>query len=159
MKNVVLFVCTGNSCRSPMAEGYLKKLLKNKGDVEVFSAGLAGFEDLGATQEAIETMRHHGVDISGHQSKRLEPEMVDKATLVLAMTKFHRMKILEMSPQAEGKVYLLKEFDQRPEESYLDIPDPMGHPIEDYEICFEKMKNPIDYIAEKILKNNQQKES
>lgn len=151
MKSVVLFVCTGNSCRSPMAEGYLKKLLESRDDVKVFSAGTAGFEDLGASEEAIEVMTGYGVDISHHQSQKITPEMVEEATLVLTMTKFHRMQVLQMCPHAEGKVYLLKEFDQRVGENFLDIPDPMGHPLEDYQICFKKMKPPIDYIAEKIL--------
>ena len=152
MKNVVLFVCTGNSCRSPMAAGYLKKLLENRDDVTVFSAGTASFEDMGASQEAIEVMRQMGVDISQHQARKLTREMIEQATLILTMTKFHRMQVIELSPEARGKVYLLKEFDPREGESFLDIPDPMGHPIEDYFICFEKMKAAIEYVAKNILK-------
>ncbi len=155
MKNVILFVCTGNSCRSPMAEGYLKSLLNGREDVEVLSAGLAGFEGLSASDEAIELMERIGVDLSKHQSQKCTAELIERATLILAMTKYHRMQIMELCPEAGGKVFLLKEFDQRVEENFLDIPDPMGHPMADYELCFQKMKPPIEYIAEHILKPKQ----
>lgn len=157
MNQVVLFVCTGNSCRSPMAAGLLKKILGNQKDIRVLSAGIVAFPNTGASEYAIEVMQRVGVDISHHQAQRISREIIDEATLVLTMTKMHRVEVLEMSPQAKGKVYLLKEFDQRVGEAFLDIPDPIGQPIEDYELCLEKIKNPIEYIAKKILKVDKNK--
>lgn len=135
-----------------MAAALLKKYLGSRSDVKIYSAGLAAQEGMGASLEAIDLMEKEGIDLSNHTAQRLTCEMVDEATLVLTMTKFHRMEVMEQCPEANGKVYLLKEFDQRVEENFLDIPDPMGRPMEDYEICLEKMKPPLKYLAEKILK-------
>lgn len=152
MKQVVLFVCTGNSCRSPMAAGLLKKYLKSRNDVEILSAGIAAMEHLHASPEAIKLMKHQEIDISQHRTRRLNKEMIEKATLILAMTKMHRMEILDMSPDAAGKVFLLKEFDQDVTQNFLDIPDPMGRPMADYENCLSKMKVPVRHLAENVFK-------
>jgi protein-tyrosine-phosphatase len=154
MDKVVLFVCTGNSCRSPMAAGLLKKLVGNRPDVKIISAGVSAFPDMTASDNAIEVMKQEGVDISQHRTQRLTPEIIKEATLILAMTKLHRVNVLELDPEARGKVFLLKEFDQNVDESFLDIPDPIGQPIDDYQRCLAKMKSPIQYLVKNILKDD-----
>lgn len=151
MEKVVLFVCTGNSCRSPMAAGLLKKLVGNRPDVKIQSAGVNAFPDMGASDNAIRVMEQEGVDISQHRTQRLTREMIQQATLILAMTKLHRVSVLELDPAAKGKVYLLKEFDKNVDESFLDIPDPIGCPIDEYQRCLDKMRSPVRYLVDHIL--------
>lgn len=146
----ILLVCTGNSCRSPMAKGYLTSLLKDRGDIEVISAGVAAMSGMYATHEAVKVMADAGVDISGHFARNLTDEMIKKADLILVMEKQHQEKILQRAPQAKGKVYLLKEFGQDNNSSQqedLDIPDPIGKPLEFYQKCFTIIKEEIERIV------------
>lgn len=96
MPKKILFVCTGNTCRSPMAEGLFKKMAKEKQlPVEVQSAGLAAFAGVPATPEAILVCLEKGVDISGHQSQPLNKSLVMESDLILTMTARHKEMILK----------------------------------------------------------------
>ena len=108
----ILFVCTGNTCRSPMAAGLFAKMLQERGvtGIAVASAGLAAFDGAPASAEAVEVMRQFGVDLSGHRTRRLTREMVLTADLVLTMTKRHKEAVLALAPEAAGKVFTLREF-------------------------------------------------
>ncbi|HHU83282.1 MAG TPA: ribose 5-phosphate isomerase B [Firmicutes bacterium] len=108
----VLFVCTGNTCRSPMAAGLFGKILQEKGKtgMEITSAGLAAIDGAPASAEAVEVMRRTGVDLSGHRARRLTREMVITANLVLTMTRRQKDAVLTLAPEAEGKVFTLQEL-------------------------------------------------
>ncbi|MHB1418310.1 MAG: low molecular weight protein arginine phosphatase [Bacillota bacterium] len=111
MKNI-LFICTGNTCRSSMAEGIAKNLLPRK-DKEEFlfvSAGVAAAHGAPATPEAIKVMSEKGIDLSTHQATQVTQELIERADLVLAMTRGNKAQILRMVPEAREKVYLLKEY-------------------------------------------------
>ncbi len=146
----ILLVCTGNSCRSPMAKGYLGHLLKERRDIEIISAGVAASSGVPATPEAIKVMSDACVDISGHFARHITDEIINKADLILVMEKYHKETILKRVPEAKGKVYLLKEFAREdvvsPEED-LDIPDPIGKPLEFYQECFKIIKEELERIA------------
>ena len=146
----VLFICTGNSCRSQMAEGYLKKILqdKHKETIEVFSAGLAAYEGSPPTSQAIEVMKRFGVDISHNKSKSVTEEMIDQAEIIFVMSGSHLTDLQKRFPNSSKKVYLLREFEEGYNPKDPDIFDPIGLPLHAYENCFDLMKKPIEKVAD-----------
>jgi protein-tyrosine-phosphatase len=129
MKNLI-FVCTGNTCRSPMAEGLLKQLLGPDCGWQISSAGVHAGNGAPASTGAVEALRMRGIDLSGHRSRRLTPEMIRTADLVVAMTRCHRDAVLDMAPESEGKVFLLKSFGIA--QCATDIYDPVGEALDVY---------------------------
>jgi low molecular weight protein-tyrosine phosphatase len=109
----VIVVCTGNVCRSPIAEGLLRRATKRRpvdAPVTVSSAGTAGWEGSPATPDAVEAAAERGVDISGHVAARLRPGMAADADLVLCMAGEHRDLIVRDEPEAAGRTFTLKEL-------------------------------------------------
>lgn len=149
----VLFVCTGNSCRSVMAEGLFSKLVQDKGgkDIQAISAGTTAFPGIRASENTILVMREEGVDISKHLSQPLTQELIANTDLIIAMTRAHQSFIHEISksPQAESKkVHLLMEFASRWDFFGVDVEDPIGQPLWAYRNCLAMMKDPIQKLVE-----------
>ena len=154
MKKIV-FVCTGNSCRSPMAEGLLGEMLKEKNiqGIEVFSAGTNPVPGASPTRETIEIMRKEGIDISGHKSTYITYDLISQADLILVMGEVHKEKILDMKPEVKNKVFLLREFaDDISEGEIPDIVDPIGQPLSVYEKCLFEIKDALKKALPKIIK-------
>ena len=148
----ILFVCYGNICRSPMAEGFLKKMLKEKiSDTKRIQVLSAGLNALGSspTKEATEIMKKEGIDISGFRSKRLSGELIDKADLVLTMEKSHKETILSLLPQYAHKIFTLKEFAGETEN--IDISDPYGGGLEAYKESAKEIKQTLMKSFDKIV--------
>lgn len=130
----VLFVCTGNTCRSPMAEGIAKRLLAEMkrvpidqleaAGVRVRSAGTMSSGASPASAEAVEAMKHLGIDISGHTSSTLIEGLIQDADAIYTMTDSHRHGVLMLSPSAAPKTQTL--IDSQ------DIIDPIGAPLDVY---------------------------
>ncbi len=135
----VLLVCSGNTCRSAMGEGILRKLVASvpRANVEVSSAGTLGIEGAPATDEAIEVARRHGVDIGGHLSRAVTPDRVERADLILGMTALHVDELRRRFPAAVDRVHLLSVF---ADGSDVDVPDPIGGPTEEYERAYEMIE-------------------
>lgn len=109
----VLLVCSGNTCRSPMAAALLRKALANRGrgqEVTVLSAGIGAGEGDRAAAFAVDVMRERGLDLSGHRSRRLTDELLAEADLVLTMTAAHKHEVQCQAPREGAKVYTLAEY-------------------------------------------------
>lgn len=158
-KRTIVFVCTGNTCRSPMAQGLLQQALEEIGitTVEAKTAGVMTTTGLLPTPEAIQVMDSAGIDIRKHRSVPLTVEMIRKADLVLGMTPFHVQFALRMfqdhyehteeADAARNKVFLLKEYTKSDLKNYQ-ITDPMGMTLEVYKRVFREIKLSISKLVE-----------
>jgi protein-tyrosine-phosphatase len=109
----ILVVCTGNICRSPIAEGLLKAELARRfgdGAPRVTSAGTAGWEGSPATPEGVAAAAELGVDISGHRARKVRGELLREADLIVCMAGEHRDRLSVQLPELAGRTFTLKEL-------------------------------------------------
>jgi tRNA threonylcarbamoyl adenosine modification protein (Sua5/YciO/YrdC/YwlC family) len=147
-EKVILFVCTGNSCRSVMAAALLEKILKekNRSDVKVLSAGIILLSGMGATEATKEVLKREGIDVSSHRSHKITRDLIKQSDIILVMERLHEERILALTPEVKNRLFLLKEF-AKISDNNLDIADPIGKPIEFYEKTFATIKDAIERIS------------
>jgi protein-tyrosine phosphatase len=140
---MVLFVCTGNTCRSPMAETIFKQLAAERlgcrpdelerAGVVVASAGIAAWGGGAASAGAVEAMRECGADLSGHESQPVTDTLVRQADIIWTMTASHRAAIIAQHPEAGGRTAVLSP-------DRVDVIDPIGGPVATYRTCAEQIR-------------------
>ena len=127
MKKLALFVCTGNICRSPIAEGLFREMARRAGiqDVEAASAGIGAGNGQPPSDHSVEVLAEEGIDISGQRSQMLTPELVEAASHIFGMTTSHQQAIQAFFPEIQEKVFVLRELivDDALD---LEVPDPGG---------------------------------
>ena len=170
----VLMVCTGNLCRSPMAEALMRSRLQQRGcDIQVASVGTWATFGQPATPEAVDVLDQRGIDLSRHDSRAVDPRELEAADLIVAMTSVHRRELLQIAPGIERKLILMKELvemaldpsvpltseerlerllgAERPRwRRALDLDDPMGKPIGAYERTLTQLELGIDVLVEAL---------
>ncbi len=149
---MILFVCTGNTCRSVMAEALMRLLWAERGGdqkIDFASAGLAP-TDLRATEHVRQLLAREGVSLDSHVPRPLTRSMVDEASLILTMEEHHRRTILDFYPESAGKVFLLKEY-AGIDEGAPGISDPYGGSREIYSLTLEEIRESIKKIVDKLI--------
>lgn len=141
----ILFVCTGNTCRSPMAEAILKSM--NVPGVEVKSAGVFAVDGSAASIHSQRILEEERI-IHSHSSSPLTAEAAKWATHILTMTSGHKQTVINMYPDAGRKTFTLKEFAGAQENR--DIIDPFGGSIDIYRITYREIHENIEKIVEKL---------
>ena len=147
---VLLFVCSGNTCRSVMAEGLFTKAWGKWGHKEiplaVYSAGMETIDGLAATGEALMVLSDEGVDLSDHRSQTVNDALIEKADYVFTMTSRQKEALLQRFPTATRKTWLITEFANPGKQG--EITDPFGRGLGQYRRAATEIKEAVEKISE-----------
>ncbi|MCK5218261.1 low molecular weight protein arginine phosphatase [bacterium] len=146
--SLMVVVCTGNSCRSPIAEGLLKKEYVGRSGWEIVSAGTSAVPGARPMPEAVSAAAELGADISHHTTRRVNQQLMDQTSLVIAMTAFHAEWLKQHFPEEADKIVTLGDMTQG--KCTGDVPDPIGLSDNVYRKIAKLLKRMIDAAREEI---------
>ena len=155
----VLFVCTGNICRSPMAEGFFRELTRERGGFESLSAGLAAMDGQSPSTHSVTAMSELGLDISDQSSQQVTPQLVEEMDYIFGLSTGHVENLVHYFPQASEKIFLLREFVEELPAGRKDIADPIGGSLEVYRSCRDEIKQGVESILSFITQQSMTSES
>ena len=149
MSHIVLFVCTGNVCRSPMATALFNARARGAGEDHLYvarSAGTWALENQPAAGHAITTMAERGIDLTAHRGQTITRGLIEQAAVVIVMTRSHRDALVSEFSPVRTKIHLMSELIDRT----FDIADPYGSTLSEYQDCAASLENLINSGYEKI---------
>lgn len=150
----IMFVCTGNICRSAMAHWMMVKKIEenNLKNIEVFSSGIYAQDGDTPTYEAIEVMKEYGIDLKKHRATNIVSSNIVDMDLILGMTVSHKQELIYLYPELKGKIFTLKEYVNYDKEGCgnINIKDPWGFDIETYRACNAEIDKCLDLLIEKV---------
>ncbi|MBR2705403.1 MAG: low molecular weight protein arginine phosphatase [Bacilli bacterium] len=148
----IMFVCTGNTCRSAMAEGLAKKEIKDKNlDINVSSSGIFAMKGEHASFNSVAIMKEYDVDIVTHTATPIEESNIEQMDYIFCATKGHKNQVIVRYPNLKDKVYTMKEYTGlNKDEEDTDISDPWGFDINTFRMCAAEISLCVDKIIEKI---------
>ncbi len=149
----IMFICTGNICRSAMAHKLMEKKIKDNNikNIEVYSCGIFAENGDNPTYNAIEVTKEYDVDLKSHRATNIRNSKIEEMDLILCATMSHKYSVIQMYPKLADKIYTLKEYvNEDSENKDLDIKDPWGYDIEIYRFCIAEIDRELDKLIEKI---------
>lgn len=148
----IMFVCTGNICRSPMAHYYMQKKVKDlkiENNFLISSCGVFANTGEKSTQNAIEAMKDYDVDLTNHRATNISDTNIEDYDYIITLTASQKQQIKYYYPKLTDKTYTLREFVNK-DEIYIDIDDPWGLNLSVYKSCAIEIVEKVDKLIEKI---------
>ncbi len=146
----IMFICTGNICRSAMAHKMLEKKAKEENkDIEVYSCGVFAEDGDVPTYEGIDVMREYGIDLSKHRATNIRNSNIKDMDVILCATSSHKNNVISMYPELKEKVYTMKEYAGYDKKD-IDIKDPWGYGIATYRMCAAEIEDCINKYIGKL---------
>ena len=148
----ITFLCYGNICRSPFCEYYLKKLIENKKQIEIYSAGFIMKEGRLSPENAQKAAEKFKIDLSNHRSRTITEQLAINSSIIIGMNYNNYVDFKRFFPAYANKFYLLKSL-VKPKKFILNIQDPYGKSIDEFSKCYLDIKENIDLIFDRRMKN------
>ena len=146
----IMFICTGNICRSAMAHKIAEKKVKEQNkNIQVYSCGIWAQDGDIPTYEGRTVMQDYGIDLSTHRATNIKNSNIKDMDVILCATINHKLNVIAMYPELKNKVFTMKEYAGYPNND-LDIKDPWGYGLDVYKKCAKEIENCIEKILEKV---------
>lgn len=148
----IMFICTGNICRSAMAHKMLEKKAKEQEkDIKVYSCGIWAQDGDIPTYEGIEVMKEYGIDLKTHRATNIKSSNIEDMDVILCATFNHKINVISLYPELKDKIFTMKEYAGCYGDD-IDIKDPWGYGITVYQNCAKEIEQCIDKILERMNK-------